>query len=55
MAKAADIGCAVFPLPIMNRNFHNFEIELIGAKNQVKIAERIEFAEKISGWFLIFS
>ena len=46
MAESADLGHAVGPLTVPDRQFRDLHIQSSGAEEQIKIAERIEVAEE---------
>ena len=45
VAETADLGLAVGPAPVADRNFDDFQVHLAGSEQQIEVAERIEIAE----------
>ena len=48
MLEAGNIGRAIGPIPVANRNFNNFKIEFMGAKYQVEISKRVKIPKKLA-------
>ena len=48
MGKPADLGGSVFALTIAHGNLGDFHIQLAGAEEQVKVAERVEIAKELT-------
>jgi len=45
MAPTGNVGLAIAPCPITNRDFHDFKIESRSTKEQIEIAKWIEIAK----------
>lgn len=48
MSEAGDVGGAVGSFAVTNGDLDDFEIEFIGTKNKVEIAEGVEVAEELT-------
>src|ERR1051326_6615885 len=48
VGPTVDVGIAIGPLAVANRNIDNLQIQLAGAKQKIEVAEWIEVAENMS-------
>ena len=46
MLETADIGASIGSFLVSDGDFNNFQIQLIGPKNEVEIAKRIKITEE---------